>query len=133
MKIGRNKLSLFKVWLALLAVLVQCLILPGQTFAMSRASQDITFGQSICSFHEASQSEAKGLDAAGLQSGKMLFCPICQMSAIGASALLPTTFSLVIIPVLIPTVIVRTSEFHVPEPKVGHFDPSRPRGPPAFS
>lgn len=127
----RRRLRPF-AWLALLAVLVQCLLPVGHALAMSRDSQDALFYGTICSYHpdaEPASSQDREPSANPLAGS---YCPICQMQASGNGTLLP----------------LQAFDFVHPDPKFALaagfgfeaavsakpavLSPGIPRGPPVF-
>lgn len=118
--------------LAVFALLVQCLLPVGHAFAMSKASQDAAFAQSICSYHADLQLDADGeADAADL-GGKLPLCPMCQAGCLGGVLALPT------LPPsdahLKPAALSAKLRWDLaPELSSNRaFDPTSPRGPPAI-
>lgn len=120
-------------WLALLALMVQCLLPISHALAMARASQDDPSSlQFICSFHEAASAAnlEQGNERDKPVSDALAFCPLCQMGAMGHSLALPSqafeAARLDVSPLILKHEYAVTQRIIVAD----SFDPSRPRGPP---
>ncbi len=121
-------------WLALLAVLVQCLLPVGHALAMSRASQDAVIYESLCSYHPdaepvAVQGQERPSANNPLADGS---CPICQMQASGNATLLPLQAFEFLRPELLPTLAAGFGFEATVIAKSAVLSPGIPRGPPAF-
>lgn len=127
---GRGKRSFLLSRLALLALLVQCLLPVSHALAMSRASQDALFAQSICSYHEVEQDANRGGAAPSLPSN-MLVCPMCQLGAMGNALALPTLSPEIVRLEISPLVLGQEFSGTSGLTFTFVFDPSRPRGPPS--
>jgi hypothetical protein len=122
------------VWLALLALLVQCLLPTSYAFAMSKASQDVFFAQSICSYshHSSAQTADQTQNAPGQQSDRLPPCPVCQAGSAGGGLALSVQLP-IIVHLAIPTQSVGADLRQSTElSSASVFDPASPRGPPAF-
>lgn len=127
---GKGKRSFLLSRLALLALLVQCLLPVSHALAMSRASQDALFAQSICSYHEVEQDADQG-GAAPSSSGNMLVCPMCQLGAMGNALALPTLSPEIVRLEISPLALGQEFSGTRSLTFTFAFDPSRPRGPPS--
>lgn len=119
--------------LAALALLVQCLLPISHAFAMSKASQDAAFAQSICSYHPESQAAAGGGEAdTSKLGGKLPPCPMCQAGCLGNVLALPSQppSDLQLMGSGQPSALCWDASAELAARHV--FDPASPRGPPAF-